>query len=115
MLIKFSVLIQRFLITFWHFYLSRFITRDIFLFVSAFVITNIVYQYNLQLINLIKMKSFEPNDGFFDLCVNVPDGGANDLNDILLRLYESKLIVRDTNKLINVFIILRICLVISGL
>ncbi|XP_071566537.1 ribonuclease P protein subunit p30 [Temnothorax nylanderi] len=34
------------------------------------------------------MENFKSNEGFFDLCVNVPDGGADNLNNILLRLYE---------------------------
>lgn len=46
----------------------------------------------------MKMKNFKSNEGFFDLCVNIPNGGANNLNDILSKLYESKLIVRVKNK-----------------
>ncbi|KYN19591.1 Ribonuclease P protein subunit drpp30 [Trachymyrmex cornetzi] len=34
------------------------------------------------------MESFKLNKGFFDLCVNIPEGGIDNLNDILLRLYE---------------------------
>lgn len=30
----------------------------------------------------------DSNEGFFDLCVNVPDGRADNLNDVLLKLYE---------------------------
>lgn len=40
------------------------------------------------------MKNFKSNEGFFDLCVNVPDRGADNLNNILLKLYESKLIMK---------------------
>ncbi|XP_012060752.1 PREDICTED: ribonuclease P protein subunit p30 [Atta cephalotes] len=36
----------------------------------------------------MKMESFKLNKGFFDLCVNVPEGEIDNLNDILLRLYE---------------------------
>jgi len=60
---------------------------------------------------------FKSNEGFFDLCVNVPDGGADHLNDILLKLYESKLNVKvkdSKNKLTSVFIILWIYLVLVG-
>lgn len=42
----------------------------------------------------MKMESFKLNKGFFDLCVNVPEGEIDNLNDILLRLYESKLNVK---------------------
>ncbi|XP_011882261.1 PREDICTED: ribonuclease P protein subunit p30 [Vollenhovia emeryi] len=34
------------------------------------------------------MESMNSCEGFFDLCVNVPDGGTDSLNDILLKLYE---------------------------
>lgn len=65
------------------------------------------------------MKDFESNEGFFDLCVNVPDGGADYLNGILLKLYESESIARVKSKVWWVnryfFIILQIYLVISGL
>ncbi|XP_011052753.1 PREDICTED: ribonuclease P protein subunit p30 isoform X1 [Acromyrmex echinatior] len=36
----------------------------------------------------MKMESFKLNKGFFDLCVNVSEGEIDNLNDILLRLYE---------------------------
>lgn len=57
------------------------------------------------MIDFTKMENFKSNEGFFDLCVNVPNGGADNLNDMLLKLYESKFIVGvkdSTNKLISV-------------
>ncbi|KAL0126195.1 hypothetical protein PUN28_004964 [Cardiocondyla obscurior] len=38
--------------------------------------------------NLMKMQNFEADEGFFDLCVNIPDGGMDELNNILSKLYE---------------------------
>lgn len=46
--------------------------------------------------------NFNSSEGFFDLCVNIPDRGAESLNDILSKLYESKLIVEvDVSKKTN--------------
>lgn len=53
----------------------------------------------------MKMESFKLNKGFFDLCVNVPEGGIDNLNDILLRLYESKLSVKIKDKKLIVFLL----------
>lgn len=37
---------------------------------------------------------FKPSNGFFDLCINVSKENEDRLNDILLKLYQSKLTVR---------------------
>ncbi|KYM97263.1 PREDICTED: ribonuclease P protein subunit p30-like [Cyphomyrmex costatus] len=47
------------------------------------------------------MESFKLNEGFFDLCVNIPDGGMDNLNDILLRLYEMGYRTVALNQIVN--------------
>jgi len=59
-----------------------------------FILLNISY---IDIIHeFVKRKmDFKPSDGFFDLCINVPNNNENPfLYDILLKLYHSKLVMK---------------------
>ncbi|XP_028051026.1 ribonuclease P protein subunit p30 isoform X1 [Monomorium pharaonis] len=45
--------------------------------------------------------NFKLNEGFFDLCINVPDGGADSLNNMLLKLYEMGYRTVALNQIVN--------------